>query len=124
MKTYFLAVSILLIINTVKAQNTIVLEENFDSQNAISDWKTHDDATGKTWVANGKLYIERYNDDAGKISYVNKFIEIDETDVEIEVTLKQISGQYNSSMGIAFGVGDTQNFYNFCITSTQYYKVG
>ncbi|MGJ8743178.1 hypothetical protein [Polaribacter sp.] len=100
--------------------NLVILNEDFNG-NSSEEWSEAEDENRKFRLANGKYYLNHKRKEKGYLTHINKYFDSSK-DFELETKLFKISGDTNSPYGILWGKkGD--NYFNFLITSTGFYKV-
>lgn len=113
-----LAVSLLSIAG-LSAQSYIYQEE-FDSQ---GNWTNDRNDIRDLYVSNGKYYFEHklaegYREITTRTFYINK-----SKDFEIETSFTKISGEQDYGMSFLFDYKDDDDYREFGITSTGYFRV-
>lgn len=111
----------LLIFYSVTAQSSsYVYNEEFYSQGS---WTKGNDNERELYVSNGKYYFEHkrkesYREFTTRTFYLNKT-----RDFEIETSILKISGEQDFGMSFLFDYKDSNDYTEFGITSTGYYRV-
>jgi hypothetical protein len=104
---------------SVWAQN-YVYQEEFNSQ---GNWTKGNDENRELYVSNGKYYFEHkkssgFREFTTRTFYLNK-----SKDFEMETSILKISGEQDYGMSFLFDYKDDNDYREFGITSTGYYRV-
>ena len=119
MKCFIILLLTFLIGNWVNAQNEI-FSDNFDDNR--NNWPLEIKEFGESKIVNGKLIISHQNENG--TNWINMGVFFDpEEDFEVEWSQRQTAGDDNSSTGLVFGISDSENFFAFSITATQYFVI-
>ncbi len=97
-----------------------VYQEEFSSQ---GNWTKDNNNIRELYVSNGKYYFEHkrkegYREITTRTFYLNKT-----KDFDIETSFTKISGEQDYGMSFLFDYKDSDNYREFGITSTGYYRV-
>lgn len=102
------------------SQTSYVYQEEFDSQGS---WTKDNNDIRELYVSNGKYYFEHKKKE-GSREYTTRTFYIDFTkDFEIETSITKISGIQDYGMSFLYDYKDTDNYTEFGITATGYYRV-
>jgi len=119
MKTSFNTLCLTLISFSLFAQTELFRDDFYDNGNA---WGLGVYDYGETAIENGKLILSHTTESGSNWSNVGVYFDPEE-DFEIESSQRQITGEDNYSTGLVYGISDSENFYTFSVTSTQYFKL-
>ena len=105
---------------SLSSQNNYAYQEEFNSQGT---WTKGNDDIRELYVSNGKYYFEHKKNE-GNREYTTRTFSIDFTrDFEIETSILKISGTQDYGISFLYDYKDSQNYTEFGITSTGYYRV-
>ena len=97
-----------------------VYQEEFNSQGT---WTKDNNEIRELYVSNGKYYFEHKKKEESR-EFTTRTFNIDMTkDFEIETSILKISGEQDFGMSFLFDYKDSNNYTEFGITSTGYYRV-
>jgi len=97
-----------------------VYQEEFNSQGT---WTKDNNEIRELYVSSGKYYFEHKKKE-GSREFTTRTFNIDMTkDFEIETSILKISGEQDFGMSFLFDYKDSNNYTEFGITSTGYYRV-
>lgn len=100
--------------------NTYIYQEEFESTN---NWTTGDNTTRSLSVYGGRYYFEhKRTTDSWRVSTKN-FDLSDSDDFEIETSIQKISGVQDYGMSFLYDFKDENNYKEFGITATGYFRV-
>ena len=102
------------------SQSTYVYQEEFDSQGS---WTKGNNDIRELYVSNGKYYFE-HKGTSGSREYTTRTFYLDKSkDFEIETSITKISGIQDYGISFLYDYKDEDNYTEFGITSTGFYRV-
>ncbi len=121
LKSAILCLSLFLVGNlSLWAQSSYVYQEEFDSQGS---WTKGNNDIRELYVSNGKYYFEHKKTE-GSRDFTTRTFFIDFTkDFEIETSILKISGVQDYGISFLYDYKDTDDYTEFGITSSGYYRV-
>ena len=97
-----------------------VYQEEFDSQGS---WTKGDNDIRELYVSNGKYYFE-HKKKTGSREFTTRTFYLDKSkDFEIETSILKISGEQDYGMSFLFDYKNSDDYREFGVTSTGYYRV-
>lgn len=100
--------------------NNYILEENFDGNNT---WPEGSNENRELKIYNGRYYFEHKRTE-GSWQVNTGSLKLDDTkDFDIEISIQKISGVQDSPISLKYDYKDDDNYKEFAIASTGYFRV-
>ena len=101
------------------AKGNLVFSDDFNDN--TNRWHTASNQDLDFSFSGGKFNLDYKLEKGGRLTYINKYFNSSK-DFEIETKLQHVSGDTNSPYGILWGKKD-ENYLQFLLTATGYYKI-
>ena len=118
LKILFLSLSVFFSLN-LTSQN-YVYQEEFGSADS---WTQDNNNIRELYVSNGKYYFEHKRNESYREFTTRTFYLDKSKDFEIETSILKISGEQDYGMSFLYDYKDSENYKEFAITATGYYRV-
>lgn len=120
-KTIYLSFILLFFINLKNwSQSNYIYQEEFNSQGT---WTKDNNSIRNLYVANNKYYFEHKKNENYREITTRTFYLNTAKDFEIETSITKISGIQDYGMSFLYDYKDSDNYAEFGITATGYYRV-
>ncbi len=120
--SFSLLITVLTLGNSLKAQHSVAIMEDFDSPHT-NHFTQGDEDLYYSVIEDGYYKVTHKRNERGYLWYFSDRV-LPHKDFTIESKMIQKSGPENQAFGLVFATKDGSSYHYFTITSTGYYEVG